>query len=280
MNKYIIYCHTNKKNNKKYIGQTGQSPEKRWGKNGSEYLRKGNPYFKNAILKYGWDNFTHEILFTNLSAEEADNKEMELIKKYKTYLRDYGYNMTMGGNSNTLTPEQKEQISKRNKLYWENGKFQEVICKNIYCVELNYEFKSVTEAHQKTGIDISAIIKVCKGLHNYAGFSPKGQPLHWLYSKDVTVQKIEDLKNKKEIIKGIQIPIMCIETQQIFHSSTEAGKYYKIHPNNIRSNIQGRQKSAGKDLINNTPLHWKDCPELIDVKGKMSLEQWEELYNA
>ena len=80
MNNYIIYCHTNKINGKKYIGQTCQSPQKRWGNNGSEYINKGNIHFKSAILKYGWDNFTHEILYTNLSPQEADEKEIELIK--------------------------------------------------------------------------------------------------------------------------------------------------------------------------------------------------------
>ena len=57
-NNYTIYCHLNKINNKRYIGQTKQSVYKRWGKNGSEYTRKcPDTLIARAINKYGWDNF-------------------------------------------------------------------------------------------------------------------------------------------------------------------------------------------------------------------------------
>ena len=55
---YCVYVHTNKFNGKKYVGQTCQKPEVRFGKNGSGYV--GSRVFYNAILKYGWDNFYHE----------------------------------------------------------------------------------------------------------------------------------------------------------------------------------------------------------------------------
>lgn len=43
MKKFIIYKHTNKINNKIYIGQTSQIPERRWRENGSGY--KDSPKF-------------------------------------------------------------------------------------------------------------------------------------------------------------------------------------------------------------------------------------------
>ena len=72
MNNYIIYAHINKINNKVYVGQTCQNPEKRWDY-GSGY-KKHNLHFYNAIKKYGWDNFEHEILFENLTQKEAKQK--------------------------------------------------------------------------------------------------------------------------------------------------------------------------------------------------------------
>ena len=66
---YIVYQHKNKINNKVYIGITSQIPERRWGSNGCNY--KSSPHFYSAIQKYGWDNFEHNILFTNLTKEKA-----------------------------------------------------------------------------------------------------------------------------------------------------------------------------------------------------------------
>ena len=72
---YTVYQHKNKINGKVYIGITMQEPEKRWGVNGRNY--KSSPHFYSAIQKYGWDNFEHNILFTNLTKEEACLKEQE-----------------------------------------------------------------------------------------------------------------------------------------------------------------------------------------------------------
>lgn len=93
--KYKVYMHVNKINNKKYIGITRQELSKRWGINGSGYT--GSTYFYNSILKYGWDNFEHILLFDKLLECEAVEKEKELIKKYNLNNKKYGYNTSSGG---------------------------------------------------------------------------------------------------------------------------------------------------------------------------------------
>jgi hypothetical protein len=117
---FIVYCHTNKINNKKYIGITCQDPETRWGYKGNNY-KQSQPYFAKAIKKYSWDGFTHEILFEGLTAQEASDKEIELIAFYHTYIGDpecQGYNLTRGGFGGVkyLTEEDRRAAVNKSSL--------------------------------------------------------------------------------------------------------------------------------------------------------------------
>lgn len=108
MNNYTVYCHINKYNNKIYIGITGQDPKKRWG-NGKGYK---NSFFFNAIQKYGWDNFEHKILYTNLSKLDAELIEIDLIHYYKSINKSY--NVANGGNVTTglkMSEQARKNIS-------------------------------------------------------------------------------------------------------------------------------------------------------------------------
>lgn len=109
MSNFCVYKHTSPKG-KVYIGITSQKPKDRWY-NGDGYSRQ--KLFYRAIQKYGWNNFTHEILFENLSKEEAGRKEQELISEYKANNSKFGYNLTNGGEGPIgyhHTEEAKERI--------------------------------------------------------------------------------------------------------------------------------------------------------------------------
>jgi group I intron endonuclease len=114
--KNTIYIHKNKINGKCYVGQTKKKLEYRWGPNGKEYLtiRNGKysqEKFANAILKYGWDNFEHIVVYENLSFEEANEKEKELILKYNSV--NEGYNSEWGGKTQKIISEEtRKKISK------------------------------------------------------------------------------------------------------------------------------------------------------------------------
>ena len=110
---YCVYIHTNKINGKMYVGQTvhGNNPEKRWN-NGKGY--SSSTYFYSAIEKYGWDNFDHQIIASNLTKSEADNFEKLLIKELNTMNKKVGYNLTAGGDGNvgySPSDETRQKIS-------------------------------------------------------------------------------------------------------------------------------------------------------------------------
>lgn len=100
-NKWCVYKHTSPSGGI-YIGITKQNPIVRWN-NGFGYKR--NPHFYNAIQKYGWNNFQHEIIFSNLTQEEAENCEKIFIAKYKNGGKCY--NILDGGLHSIVNTSKK-----------------------------------------------------------------------------------------------------------------------------------------------------------------------------
>ena len=108
---FVVYRHIFP-NGKIYIGITSKAPALRWKKDGVGY--KGQTHLYNAIKKYGWNNIKHEILFKNLTQEEAEQKEIELIQKCKSDQKEYGYNHAKGGMINRgYTFKHSEEVKKK-----------------------------------------------------------------------------------------------------------------------------------------------------------------------
>ena len=204
---FIVYKHTSP-SNKVYIGITQQRIYKRF-QNGMGY--KHNKYFNKAIQKHGWNNFKHEILFDNLTKEEACKKEIELIAQYKSNQREFGYNLSSGGEFNIpsedgiknlikintgkqLSQQTKDKISQTQKgriisketrikmsiahkglIRSESHKINNAIAKykKVRCIETNEIFNSLKEAQKK--YKTNHIHDVCKGNRNIAG------GYHWEY---------------------------------------------------------------------------------------------------
>ena len=182
--KYFVYNHIFP-NGKVYIGITSyDKPNGRW-RNGEGYKSQ---YVYKAIKKYGWDNIKHEILFNDLSKEEAEAKEIELIKKYKSNNKAFGYNIENGGHINCVSEETRKKLigntnAKGHKI--DKEKHKEMILKSqtaearkklskakskkIRCVETNVIYINSLEAHQQTGINYANIRSACLGNRKTAG---------------------------------------------------------------------------------------------------------------
>lgn len=182
MQSYYVYRHTSP-SGKVYIGITSRKPEIRWGKNGRYY--KGNIKFFNAILKYGWNNFNHEILLSNCSKEEAFTFEKLLIAHYKKL--NISYNIADGGESYTGVKRSEEfckKQSERMKERWRtnpepllNKRTRKGVKQSIeairkrstevikFSLEGEYltTYLSTTEAAKSVGVSVKAIRNCCAG---------------------------------------------------------------------------------------------------------------------
>lgn len=114
MKKYCLYKHI-APDGRIYVGITSQRLSRRW-QGGNGY--KGNSYFTRAIKKYGWDNFSHEIIATELSESEAKQLEIECISKFKSNQRKFGFNISSGGESKAgtkISEWQKQRIAEASR---------------------------------------------------------------------------------------------------------------------------------------------------------------------
>ncbi len=199
---YYIYMHKNKINGKIYIGQSCQTPSRRWGKQGERY--KGCSYFYSAIQKYGWDNFEHIILEQSLDTFEANIRETYWIKYYETTDINKGYNLKEGGNTQLYSEESKNKMKESAK-----NRFQQ-------------------EEERKKQSD------------------------------RIKQSYLEDASKWDNVKK----PIKCLETEEIFSSTTEAAKWCGINALSSFGNyFAGRSKSCGRHPITKEKLHWERVEE-------------------
>jgi group I intron endonuclease len=115
MNIYSIYKATCNITNQCYIGFDSNWPNRQ--KIHKSFSKNPKTYFQRALFKYGWNNFTWEVIYQSKDKEYC-LKIMEpyFIKEHDCF--ENGYNMTLGGEGTfgkKLSHESKEKISKANK---------------------------------------------------------------------------------------------------------------------------------------------------------------------
>lgn len=218
---YLIYKHTNKINGKSYIGLTHfSSANIRW-QNGKGYNKHTQPCFRDAIKKYGWENFTHEILEDNIKTKsEANLREQYWIAYYHTYVKDplcNGYNLTKGGDDHTYTAKSVLQLAEDKSIL--------------------QRFESLSLAEDATGIYAKNIYKACsKKIKSAGGY-------YWCYAEDYgtfTIQKSPRLL--------AVIPVYQLDEQKNilaeYPTVTEAAQAVNGHPSKISQCCSGKRCTA------------------------------------
>lgn len=251
--KWIIYKHTNKVNGKCYIGQTKQSLNQRW-RNGDGY--RNNVYFYNSIIKYGWDNFNHEILEDNLySLEQANEREIFWISKCDSFKN--GYNLTAGGDNRNHLGIPVLQIDSNT-------------------LSIINSFQTIRDAENATGIDHTQISRCCR-LDKKDVFAGG---FYWCFQNEWNNNWTPKKKtppasyNKKEIYQ-LDKSLNIINK---FDSILDASKTTGITDSSIGQCCAGKRISAGnfywcyiEDIVNFVPLNPLDEIPVIRI-DKNNLE--------
>jgi len=239
---YKVYKHTlsksvsKKDNDMVYIGITNRSPYDRWGKNGTHY--KYNEHFSRAIVKYGWDNFLHEILFDGLTKKEAENLEVELIKKYNSANENFGYNKALGGSSvGKHTEKTKKIISEKAKERFRNPDNNPMYGKH-HSEETKAKIAIMASQRKASEETRRKLSELNAGENNC------------MYGKTHTKEA------REKISKALSKPVRCIETGVVYPSEIEAKRQTGVDNSMIHRYIIGNANYAGK-LPDGTKLHWE-----------------------
>ena len=252
-----IYRHwiMNDKNiEKSYVGQTVQlNAEDRWGKKGGAYCFRPTK-FSNAIKKYGWDNFHHDIVLKiECDTEEElwfwlDEWEKYYIEKYDSFKN--GYNSTTGGHSRfTIDDDAKEKIrEKRAKykgeahpLYGRTGE-NAVFFGRKHSPETKRKISESQKGKVITEEQRRKISNTLKGHCYHSEEARKKYSKNWSNSGNPKAQKVK-----------------CLETGQVFDTIKEANEWVRETTGRnacIGDCCRGKQKSAGVHFETGEKLHW------------------------
>jgi group I intron endonuclease len=181
--------------------------------------------FYNAIKKYGWDNFTHEVLEKNLDYETACKKERFYISKFNTTNREHGYNLESGGVANCVVSEEtKRRIS--NTLKGRKG--------TPHTEETKLKLRNARLGKKMPPKSAEYRKRLSESL--------KGRTFSAEHCKHIS-------EGKKGTQAGAKNPrarkVLCVETGVVFDTIKDAGKFTGGSPKNIVSVCRGRLRTSG-----------------------------------
>lgn len=231
----IIYLIKNKINGKQYVGQTVRTLQERWGDHLCE--NSGCTALKNAIKKYGKNNFELSILDYASSQSELDDKEQFWINKLNT-LSPNGYNLKTGGEHPIFTEEVKEKLRIAN-----TGKILSKQSRLKISVSLKEQWKNGL----RKGHPVSEKVK-----YNLVDYVKK----HGSWNKGLPTEmqphygKAKPKEIREKIAKTLSKPVLCVETGVRYSSAKEASAELHIQFSNISRCLHGRCHTAGG-------YHWR-----------------------
>ena len=141
MENYKLYMHIFP-NKKVYVGITKETLARRW-LNGNGYRRQ--PVVFSAIMKYGWDNIQHILLREGMTKDQAMQAEKDTIKAFNSNDRNFGYNLTSGGDG-TADVKRGKEASERMRNYNLTRNYDEAFKQKLRTANLGKKASAETKA--------------------------------------------------------------------------------------------------------------------------------------
>ena len=230
----IVYIYTFP-NGKKYVGQTTMTVAQR-AQRGRGYSRC--PYVYAAIQKYGWDSIEIETIECN-SEEEMDELEKELITKYKTTDREFGYNLDSGGHFQKQRSEETKQKLREYRTGLKASEETKAKMREAHKGQIGpWTGKTLSEEHKK-----------------HIGEGVKGEK-NGMYGKNHT----EEAKQKMSEARGTKV--ICLETKEIYPSAQAASKAIGLSISAVGQVICGKAKTSGG-------FHWMKLDDYEKLYGEV-----------
>jgi group I intron endonuclease len=245
----FIYKIINLVNFKIYIGQTLKSVSRRARTHLNSLNTKSNRPLYNAINKYGKENFVIIEIDKASTKEELNNKEIYYIAYYKATDRNYGYNLSIGGQTNIMSEDGRKRFSIASKKMWADPGFK-VMMKEKLSSAPRVRVAPYPKHSEESKLKISKNRKNKSCGENHHNFGKPGFMLGKKFNNDHKNKISKALKGNKNGKEGrdhhMSIRVMCIETGEIFESICQANKKYK---GKIYRAIRNNRTAAG--------FHWK-----------------------
>lgn len=249
---FYIYVFTNQINNKKYVGQTN-NPSRRLREHKSAYQNKNassyDSVFHRAIRKYGWENFSFEIIDQANTQEEINQLEKYYIKEYDSLVwNNKGYNIELGGST------ERDPYS---LLY-----SPEI----IQCIKQNLkEGQTYEQIHQKYGITKGYISEINHG-HRF-----KDENEIYPLSKRQETKDSEKVQQVIDLLKNSNLTLNQIAEKTGYHNKGSIIRInngsYHFNPDlsyPIRKTKAQKNLEAAK-LLKETNLTIKEISEKVGL---------------
>lgn len=268
---FEIYITTNLINGKKYIGQHKIVENKK------DYYLGSGKLLKEAIEKYGKENFIKETIDYCETLEEANQKEKFYIALLDAIENENFYNLAAGGIGGGFIyyneylqshPEEYDKILEKRKQalkQWQLNNpetLSQLGKQNIqkcleWCKNHPEEIQKIYEENKEENI---------KRLKKWMEENPEQTKAN----REKGYQALQKWKEehpeevKKNLALGPQAnklkngkKVRCITTGEIFLSIREAEKAYNLYKDAVGRCLRGIIKTAGKHPVTGEKLYWE-----------------------